>query len=277
MKMINKYQAGYERFVKLTASYETYVRYSKSLNTFFDYFPEKSEPSDWSRHDMDDFRNYRRKAGVSATTVNYDLQIVRAFFNWMIDMEMATYNPAAKVRRLKQTEPVRQSLTPDSQSELYAACLNDKERLLVGLALSTGLRGKTLTQLEKKEFNFEMGMLVVPPEKMKTDRAMELPIRASELALVAALPEGNLWGDWAKTTDALSRRWTLILKRIGSPLRGLRTARRSVATTLLRNGADIRLVADVLGHRKIETTMKYLTPATRSQVSAAIATLPTGA
>lgn len=271
--MITKLQAQFERYVYATASPLTGDRYAKSLNAFFGYFPEKREPGDFSKSDVEDFKAYRRKAGVSATTVNYDLQIVRAFWNWMINVDAATYNPAT-VRRLKQQDPVRASLSEVSQREVYAACLNANEHLLVGLALTTALRCKTLVELEKSDFDIERKMLIVPPEKIKTGRSLELPIMEPEIELVRELQEGNLWGDWARTTDALSRRFTLILKRTGNSLRGLRTARRTVATTLLRNGADIRLVANVLGHKNISTTSKYLTPATSSEISAAMGGLP---
>lgn len=273
MTMISKLQGQYERYVDATASRATSRRYTKSLNAFFDYFPEKSDPREFSKLDTEDFKAYRRKAGVSATTVNYDIQIVRAFFNWLINMEVMSYNPAM-VRRLKQQDPIRQSLSESAQVAVYGACLNAQERLLVGLALSTGLRCKTLVQLEKSEFDFERLLLVIPPSKMKTGRAMELPINPVEIALVQQLEEGNIWGDWALTTDALSRRFTLILKRAGITLRGLRTARRTVATTLLRNGVDVRLVRDILGHKNISTTNKYLTPGTNLEIGTALRKLP---
>lgn len=276
MNMLLKLQARYESYVSSTASPQTRDRYAKSLNAFFSYFPEKTDTREFSRSDIEDYKAYRRKAGVSATTVNYDVQIVRAFWNWMVDMEAATYNPASSVKRLKQQEPVRQSLTESSQIAVYGACLNANERLLVGLALSTGLRCKTLVELEKSEFDLERGMLVIPPEKMKAGRALELPLRADVIILVRELSEGRLWGNWALTTDALSRRFTLLMKRAGISLRGLRTARRTVATTLLRNGVDVRLVRDILGHKSISTTNKYATPATNAEISTAISNLPTG-
>lgn len=273
MNMLTRLQAQYERYIDATASTATGRRYSKSLNAFFSYFPEKTDPREFAKADIEDYKAYRRKAGISARTVNYDLQIVRAFWNWMIDMDATSFNPA-KVKKLKEQEPVRASLSEATQQEVFSACLNANERLLVGLALSTGLRCKTLVELEKSDFDLERGMLTVPPEKIKTGRALELPIMAPELVLINELQEGNLWGAWAKTPDALSRRFTLILGRVGSSLKGLRTARRTVATTLLRNGADVRLVANVLGHRNISTTSKYLTPATSAEITSAMGRLP---
>lgn len=271
--MLTKLQAQYERYIEATASRETWTRYSKSLTSFFCYYPEKIDPREFSKMDIEDYKAYRRKKGVSATTVNYDIQIVRAFFNWLINMEVMTYNPAI-VRRLKQQEPVRSSLAESAQVAVYDACLNAQERLLVGLALTTALRSKTLVQLEKSDFDLERGMLIIPPSKIKTRRALELPIMPTEITLVQPLTEGNIWGSWAATPKALSRRFSLILKRAGISLRGLRTARRTVATTLLRSGVDVRLVRDILGHKSIATTNKYLTPATNVEIAAVIGALP---
>lgn len=273
MTMLTKLQGQYECYVDATASRATSQRYSSSLNRFFGYFPEKLDPREFSKMDVEDFKAYRRKAGIGATTVNYDIQVVRAFFNWLINMDVMNYNPAT-VKRLKQQEPVRMSLTESAQIDVYAACLNAKERLLVGLALTTALRCKTLQELEKSDFDLERGMLVIPPSKMKTGRALELSVMPTEITLVRALSDGGLWGKWAPTTKALSRRFTLILKRVGVSLRGLRTARRTVATTLLRNGTDVRLVRDILGHRSISTTNKYATPATSAEIAKAIGALP---
>lgn len=271
--MISKLQAQYEQYINATASRETSKRYTKSLNAFFDYFPEKADPREFAKLDVEDFKAYRRKKGVSATTVNYDITVLKGFWNWMINMDAVTYNPVT-VKRLRQKEPLRLSLTEPEQRDVYAACLNASEKLLVALSLSTALRCQSMVELEKSNFDFERGMLSIPAEKMKSGRALELPLRADVIELVRALPEGRLWGPWAKNSDALSRRFTLILKRAGIGLRGLRTARRTVATTLLRNGADVRLVRDLLGHTDIKMTMKYLTPATSSELSAAIARMP---
>lgn len=273
MNILVKLQAQYEKHVYATTSPTSAHRYTKSLDAFFSYFPEKVEPSEFTKMDVEDFKAYRRKAGVSATTVNYDIQIVRAFWNWMIDMGATTYNPAT-VKRLRQKDPLRESLSEPEQKAVYAVCLNANEKLLVGLALSTALRCKTMVELEKSNFDLNRGMVNIPAEKMKSGRALELPLRADVVELVRELPEGRLWGDWARTTEALSRRFTLILKRAGTGLRGLRTARRTVATTLIRNGADVRLVKDLLGHTDIKMTMKYLTPATSAELSAAIARMP---
>ena len=272
--LIHRCQAAYEHFVRLTASPASSHRYSHCLDVFFDYFPDKTEPGHFSRSDVDKFRAYRRKKGVSARTVNYDIQIIKAFFNYLIREELATFNPAATVSKLREMEQPKYSLSDIDQEQLYAACLNENEKLLVGLSLTTGLRCKSLVELERKNFDFIRKVVIIPPEKMKSGRALELPIRDELLALIHKRDEGKIWGTWAPKDAALSRRFNLLLQRIGISLKGLRTARRSVATTMLRNGADIRLVRDMLGHTSITTTSKYLTQATTAELRDAMSTLP---
>lgn len=275
--LIQKYRLQFEGYVANTTCRATASRYSRALEGFFQHFTDKAEPGDFSRLDILDYRTWRRRS-VSATSVNYEIQVVGRLWNWMIEHELAIYNPAGKIRKFKEVEVVKTSFGDGTQEKLYEVCLNDQERMLVGLALTTGLRENTLIQLEKSEFDFDRKIVVVPPEKTKTGRQIELPLRDEELALVKALaPEtGNIWGDWGKSDRALSYRWNRICSRAGISERGLRLARRTVATTLLRHGLDVRSVQEWLGHKKITTTMKYLTPATQKESRAALDNLPKG-
>ena len=58
--------------------------------------------------------------------------------------------------------------------------------------------------------------------------------------------------------DWLSRRVRLYLARAGVAKRGsCHLLRHTVATQMLEGGADIRYVAEMLGHAKLETTQRY--------------------
>jgi site-specific recombinase XerD len=61
-----------------------------------------------------------------------------------------------------------------------------------------------------------------------------------------------------------------IAKRAGVADAELHSFRRTYATTLLRKGVDIRTVQMLLGHSDIESTMRYLTPATGDEVRSKI-------
>lgn len=275
--IIHDLQAKYENYVLLTTTRGTAIRYSQALDHFFDRFPEKREPNDFSRVDVEDYKVQRLRDGVSNKTVNYEVQIVCGFWNWLIRMDAASWNPTSSTRRLKEIEPTRNSLTEEEQHRVYAAAQalgGIHYPLLATLALSTGLRAETLVLLEHSDVDFEALVLRIPATKMKAGRNHEVPIRQDAIDLIKLLPEGRFFDGFSDNARSLSYYFNRVLSRSGVRLRGLRTARRTFATTLLRSGSDLRLVQDLLAHRNISTTSRYLTTADAETTKAAIDRLP---
>lgn len=274
--VIHRLQAQYENYVLLTASRGTAVRYAQALENFFGRFQDKKDPDEFTRRDIEAYMVLRLKDKVKATTINFEIQVVKAFWNWLIRQELVAYNPTSTAKRLKQKEVLKVSLTEVEQGRLYetaAATGNRYDLLLVGLALSTGLRAETLTQLDDTDVDRTESALRIPANKMKAGRVHIIPLRSDILALIPDQP-GRLFEGYATDAKSLCYHFNKMLRRSGVALRGLRIGRRSFATTLLRNGADLKMVQDLLGHANISTTSRYLTPADSKQIRAAVEGLP---
>ena len=274
---IENLQAKFENYSFLTTSRATANRYGKALSAFLSKFQDKKSPDEFTRMDVEDYVLYRRKDGISGRGINYEIGIVRAFWNWMLRQDLVAFNPASTVRRQKEIEPERFSLTEAQQNELYRTSRVTKkplDALLVALVLTTGLRAETLIQLEKADVDFEVGTLRIPAVKMKAGRNHEVPLRLDVLDMLREIPEGRIFEGYARTAQTLSYRFNRVLQRAGISLRGLRLGRRSFATTLLRTGANLRMVQDLLGHKNISTTSRYLVTADTSQTREAINKLP---
>jgi integrase/recombinase XerD len=271
---IHKLQAMFERTTTLTTTPATAVRYGKALTSFFSRFPEFEEPEQFTRRDIEDYRIWRLREGLSPRTINYEVGVVRSFWNWLTQMERATWNPASQVKRLKEKEPPKTSLSISEQSELQKGCYCWADRALVALALTTGLRGETLSTLEKSDINFENSSLNIPASKMKAGRNHEIPLSPWVLQILTEAPEGLIFQGYAKNASSVRYRWNTICRRSGIDPKGIRTARRTFATTLLRSGADLKIVQDLLGHKNILTTSRYLTTADTQTNRQAIDRLP---
>lgn len=257
-----------------TTTRNTAVRYCRSLEAFFSRFQDKERPEEFTRRDVEDYRIIRLREGINPRTINYELAVCCRFWKWMMDMDRVKWNPISQIRRLREKEPLKTSLNVSEQLELQKGCYCWGDRALVGLALTTGLRGETLVQLERSEIDFSRGCLTIPATKIKVGRNHEVPIPSWVLTLLQEAPEGRIFEGYAKNADSLYYRWNTICRRAGIAPKGIRTARRSFATTLLRTGADLKLVQDLLGHKNIATTSKYLTPADSATTRAAVDRLP---
>ncbi|MGH8920733.1 MAG: tyrosine-type recombinase/integrase, partial [Actinomycetes bacterium] len=60
----------------------------------------------------------------------------------------------------------------------------------------------------------------------------------------------------------------------GNPTASAHTIRHTFGTNLLRNGVDIVTVAELMGHRRLDTTRLYTRP-TERDLENAVAKLPT--
>lgn len=145
-----------------------------------------------------------------------------------------------------------------------------KDRTLFELIYSSGLRVAEVAALKVSDIDFERRVMVV---RGKFDRDRMVPI--SEVAhdflrlyLGERIEEADAWifTGYAGpthlrhlTSTSVSERFLTLLRRFGmdKPEISAHSIRHSTATHLLENGASIRHVQELLGHRNIESTVRY--------------------
>tara|TARA_R110002167_G_scaffold59891_1_gene169623 strand:- start:2201 stop:3229 length:1029 start_codon:yes stop_codon:yes gene_type:complete len=100
--------------------------------------------------------------------------------------------------------------------------------------------------------------LLIAMKSNKQSKPVKLDVNDRLKVILEAIPEtkkGRLID--VPSTKAVTTAFCLAFKRCG--VKGsFHSFRHAVATTLLTNGANIKVVQDVLGHADIKTTMKYL-------------------
>lgn len=140
-----------------------------------------------------------------------------------------------------------------------------RDRTLFELLYSSGLRVGEAASLRVKDIDFERRLMIV---RGKFDRDRMVPI--SEVAhdflvhyLGTRIDNPEAWifpgrdGRLAQTT--ISERFRELLRRfdMDRPEISTHSIRHSTATHLLENGASVRHVQELLGHRDIESTVRY--------------------
>jgi len=272
---VKEHQARFEQYLRATSSPRTAHRYGIALSNFFSHFPGKTDPGHFYRQDVEEYCRRRREQGIAPTTINFEIATVRAFWRYLLDnTDEPVFNIASKIKKVREPQHPPRALGPDTVGRLLEACSNPTDELLILLTVTTGLRGKELSQLEWGDIDFEQKLINLPPEKTKTQKGRTLPLREDVIALLSKRFRRKTV--FNADVSTLRHRFQRICRRAGVDGRrlGLHALRHTFATSLLRAGADLRTVQDLLGHESMKTTAIYLCPATSEETRHHLAALP---
>lgn len=252
-----------------------------ALENFFKHFKDRRMPDELYGMDMEDFKIIRKRDGVAERTINFEIGVVRAFYNWLINThDVPTFNPAGKVKALRVPENPRRALSRDAIAAFLTAAESAKdqrENLLVRLVLTTGMRRMELAGLKWSWIDLEHQMIYLPADAVKNWHGREIPLRSDIVELLKNAPkvgkDGFVFKGW-QAPDAITWHWKKVAKQAGQPKVGIHQARRAYATYMHRAGADLRTVQALLGHRNITTTAMYLSPADTVETRKLLDALP---
>lgn len=160
---------------------------------------------------------------------------------------------------------------PDDEPDLLLrAAVAPRDRLLLLLGMYCGLRVSEMCRLRVEDVDFTRGVVTVRHGKGDKDRAIPLADKIVEplRVWVEARRDGYLFPSARREGPLTTRAVQLLLKRLAQKagLSGAKTGRRYTphklrhrfATGLLRSGADIVEVQELLGHANLATTAIYL-------------------
>lgn len=214
--------------------------------------------------------------GFARTTVARRLASLRSWFNWLCREGALSQNPAAGLRGPRQEKKLPHFLTAKDLDALLNAPSADeagrRDRAILETIYSGGLRVSELIGLNLPDIDADEGVLRVRGKGKRERIAMLGPPALAALNEWFAVRRAWLSAAGKPDTPAvfLNRRGTRLttrsvgrlldkyLKQTGlDPRTSPHTLRHSFATHLLDNGADIRSVQELLGHRNLTTTQVY--------------------
>jgi integrase/recombinase XerD len=220
----------------------------------------------------------RTGAPLAVATQAQRLVPITHFFSWLRRSGRLKLNPAADLlmpkgdRRLPEAtlsaaEMARLLSTPNLSRPLGL-----RDRAILETFYSCALRRAELVALRPTDIDFARGTIFIRSGKGAKDRYVPVGERALfwlRLYLDLARPQltantsdsGHLFISSVGAplcSDWLSRRVRRYLAIAGINKKGsCHLLRHTVATLMLEGGADIRYVAELLGHARLETTQRY--------------------
>ena len=208
--------------------------------------------------------DYKRERGVSNTTLDNMRRVFQSFFTWMHREGYVLKDPCAAVNKIRADKIIKNPYSDEEMELMREAVKNLREKAIIEVLYSTGMRIGELEKLNKDDIDFVNGKAIVF-EKGAKEREVYFNVKA-QLALKKYLENRN------DTNEALFvglqspynrlkvSTYEKILRELGGRC-GVHCHphrfRRTCATILLNKGMPIQEVSKILGHAKLETTMIY--------------------
>lgn len=222
---------------------------------------------------------YRKTNGepLSSRTQRSALQPLQVWFSWMAKQGLILANPAADLElpRLEKHLP-RTILSVEQVEEIVSLCdlttlQGIRDRALLELLWSTGIRRGEVVGLEIYSADFVRKILTIVQGKGKQDRVIPVGDRAlwwlaryiSQVRPeVLAVPDCKalflaMDGVAGLTASGITMAVVPYLRAAGIEKGSCHLFRHAMATQMLENGADLRWIQAMLGHRSVESTQIY--------------------
>ena len=219
---------------------------------------------------------------------------VRALFAWLTRSNVLLANPASELTLPKMEKRLPRNVLTAEEAERViavpdvAAVVGLRDRAILEVFYSCGLRRAELCRLRVVEVDFERHTVFVREGKGRKDRMIPIGSRAvawvmkyfdeSRPHLVLGDDDGTLFLTTTGESITPNRMTQLVrgyIEASGVPKKGsCHVFRHTMATLMLEGGADIRYIQAMLGHVSLETTQIYTQVSIRALVNVHATTHP---
>ncbi|TGC34546.1 site-specific tyrosine recombinase XerC [Salmonella enterica] len=225
-------------------------------------------------------RGYRKADGrpLAFNSQLSRLGVIKNFFRWLLKRHVILYNPADLLELPKAETHLPAQVFSEQETRQVLGSLDTEKplglrnRAILEMFWSTGIRRMELANLMAGDVDFTRGVVNVRQGKGKKDRVVPVGhvalewlmryLRHVRPRLTQRHDSGHLFVTWhgkgmnGGTITQIAGTTIREKARIEKP-GACHIFRHSMATQMLDNGADTRHIQAILGHEKLETTQIY--------------------
>ena len=258
-------------------SQNTEVSYERDLMKLIRYLKEQ-KLNNWSAitsADLKGYLNYMKTENLASSTISRNIASIKALFHYLERTDKINEDPSENLKAPKIEKQPPEILTVQEVDRLLKqpdvkTAKGLRDAAMLELLYATGMRVSELIHLQLSDLNLRFGYVICHD----SDRERVIPIgNTSKNVLSEYMEHGRVYfvrSDSERSLftncsgKSMSRQgfWK-ILKKYASDagITGDITPhmlRHSFAVHMLRNGADIKSVQEMLGHSDISSTQIYL-------------------
>lgn len=211
-----------------------------------------------------------RKKNLAPTSVTRKIASLRGWFKWMMGMNLIKHDPTVSLEQPKLSKHLPKVISVSEVDVLLSSDLSKTQKAMLELLYATGLRVSELSNLKIQNINIKHSYVKCFGKGSK-ERIVPIGKIAKEALIIYLEHRSEILEKTKESTEFLfihenGRQITrqdiyLIIKELGEKLLKKHitphTLRHSFATHMLENGADLRVVQELLGHSDVATTQLY--------------------
>lgn len=260
-------------------STNTVTSYKRDIEKYLTFLMEKkiTQLDEVSRFEILDFLQTLRQSGAADNSIIRMVSSLRKFHQYLKRESIVSDDPMQLIDTPKKASTLPKAISPQAVEQLLEAPdtttpLGVRDRTILELMYATGLRISELVNLKLSDMHLTMGFIQTMGKGEK-ERIIPLGEIASQW-LYHYLDGARVYlqDQSAETSEYVflnSRGKSLSRQGVWKKVKQLaleagidqnvtpHTLRHSFATHLLENGADLRMVQELLGHADISTTQIY--------------------
>jgi len=254
---------------KRDKSINTIVAYKGDINQLAIFLAKKqiTNIEAVSIKEIEEFKKDLTENGYTAKSVSRKLNSIKNFFSFLKDEGKISFDPSGEVKHPKYENDIPKILKPIEYRSLRDACRNDiRASAIVELMLQAGLRIKEIENLKMEDI--KDNEIVI--ESYESHPQREVPLNNSaKTALKKYLDDVRADNSKNKNVFITKTGRVLLARNIRSLLnryfnkadiKGIKVndLRNTFIVFQLKAGVPLDVVSQVVGHKRISTTEKYL-------------------
>lgn len=250
-------------------AHATEIAYSKDIEQLVQFAAEhnKLQVTDVTDEDIEEFKELLKKQRYTGKSISRKINSIKAFFRYLMNEGIIDDNPADIVSHPKYDQSPPRVLSKTEYRALRDASRGDaRMSAVVELLLQTGMRISELAALQTGDVDFDRNVITVRPQNSRGSRRVPLNAAAKQSVMdyLAIRPR--------------AREKTMFLTKTCRPflVRNIRTAidryfrlagikeakvndlRHTFIVEQLKAGTPLVYISQLVGHKRITTTEKYL-------------------
>jgi integrase len=211
--------------------------------------------------DIEQFKAAKLEEGLSKTTVNHYLKILKRLFNIAIDWGYVGENPVRRVKLYNEKDGFKERILSNEEEEHLLWASFEHLRPILVVALNTGMRKGEILNLTWDRIDLAQRLIQVV--NTKSGRNRTIPINSALFEVLNELKRDRkseyvfFNSRTYKPFGTIRRSFENACRR--AKIKGLRfhDLRHTFASRLVERGVDIVRVKELLGHSSVKITERY--------------------